>query len=99
MPARNQLPPPMTPLSRKASLASLAAALLLTAFALSGCIAVFVARKAIRKHSETAPDWTPGLQTYIDRAPFPMAAIPVPTFPDHTFSIVDFGAVGDGQTL
>jgi polygalacturonase len=89
----------MTPLSRKASLTSLAAALLLTAFALSGCIAVVVARKAIKKHSETAPDWTPGLQKYIDRAPFQMAAIPVPSFPDHTVSIVDFGAVGDGQTL
>ncbi len=36
---------------------------------------------------------------YISQAPFKMPEIVVPVFPDKNFSIKDFGAVGDGQTL
>src|SRR5512143_1151906 len=32
------------------------------------------------------------------RAPFPMPPLRRPVFPDRTFSIVDFGAKGDGVT-
>ncbi len=38
-------------------------------------------------------------QDYFASAPFKMAAVPVPSFPNRNFFIVDFGAVGDGQTL
>jgi DNA sulfur modification protein DndE len=48
--------------------------------------------------SAAAPSGS-GLQGYLDRAPFKMAAIPLPAIPDHTVSIADFGAVGDGVTL
>ena len=39
------------------------------------------------------------LPEYVARAPFPMPAVPVPTFPDRNFPITDYGAVGDGQTI
>ena len=39
------------------------------------------------------------LDHYFAAAPFPMPAVPVPVFPDRSFPITDFGAVGDGQTL
>jgi polygalacturonase len=45
------------------------------------------------------PGRAASLQSYLDRAPFKMPAIPVPAFPDRSFSIADYGAVGDGQTL
>ena len=38
-------------------------------------------------------------QYYLQSAPFKMPAVVEPTFPDKTFSIKDFGAVGDGQTI
>src|SRR5665213_3029447 len=72
--------------SRFVSLAPLGALLAFTVLASTGC-------------QTMSPGQTTGLQQYIDRAPFKMAPIPVPTFPDRTFSIVDFGAVGDGQKL
>ncbi|HEY5406254.1 MAG TPA: glycoside hydrolase family 28 protein [Ginsengibacter sp.] len=36
---------------------------------------------------------------YIKNAPFKMQEVIVPVFPDHTFSIKDYGGVDDGQTL
>lgn len=36
---------------------------------------------------------------YISRAPFKMLQVKVPCFPDKTFSITNYGAVGDGQDL
>src|SRR5262249_10925741 len=39
------------------------------------------------------------VQDYISSAPFKMPAVPVPSFPERNFSIVDFDAVGDGHTL
>jgi DNA sulfur modification protein DndE len=38
-------------------------------------------------------------QYYLENAPFKMPSVEQPTFPDKIFSIKDFGAVGDGQTL
>jgi DNA sulfur modification protein DndE len=38
-------------------------------------------------------------QYYLSQAPFKMPAVIVPTFPGKSFSITDFGAVPDGQTL
>lgn len=38
-------------------------------------------------------------QYYLQAAPFKMPAVIEPTFPDKTFSIKDFGAVGDGHTI
>lgn len=38
-------------------------------------------------------------QYYLQNAPFKMPVVEKPTFPDKTFSIKDFGAVGDGQIL
>jgi polygalacturonase len=39
------------------------------------------------------------MQDYLASAPFKMPAVAVPVFPEHNFSITDFGAVGDGHTL
>jgi len=36
---------------------------------------------------------------YLQHAPFPMPDVSAPQFPDHDFSIADYGAVPDGQTL
>ncbi len=36
---------------------------------------------------------------YIAHAPFKMAEVTLPVFPDHLFSIKNYGAVNDGQTL
>lgn len=36
---------------------------------------------------------------YIAKAPFKMKAVIKPVFPNKNFTIVDYGAVGDGQTL
>jgi len=36
---------------------------------------------------------------YVTHAPFKMAPVPLPQFPQKTFSIKDYGAIGDGQTL
>jgi len=36
---------------------------------------------------------------YISHAPFKMPQVTVPSFPDKDFSIKDYGAIGDGQTL
>ena len=36
---------------------------------------------------------------YTANAPFKMPAVQVPKFADHSFSIKDFGAIGDGQML
>ncbi len=36
---------------------------------------------------------------YLENAPFPMPEISTPTFPGHDFSIRDYGAINDGQTL
>jgi DNA sulfur modification protein DndE len=38
-------------------------------------------------------------QYYLQNTPFKMPAVAVPTFPDKSFSIKDFGGVGDGQTI
>jgi polygalacturonase len=38
-------------------------------------------------------------QYYLQSAPFKMPVVAEPSFPDRIFSIKDFGAVGDGQTL
>ena len=38
-------------------------------------------------------------QYYLQSAPFKMPAVAEPTFPDKTFSIKDFGAVGDGEAI
>jgi polygalacturonase len=38
-------------------------------------------------------------QYYLQNAPFKMPAVVEPAFPDKTFSIKDYGAVGDGQTI
>jgi len=39
------------------------------------------------------------LETYIANAPFKMPVVTVPQFPDRTFTITDFGAIGNGKTL
>ena len=39
------------------------------------------------------------LDALVARAPFKMTAVPLPSFPDRTFPITDFGAVGDGRTV
>jgi DNA sulfur modification protein DndE len=39
------------------------------------------------------------LKDYLTGLPFPMPEMKEPQFPDHTVSIVDFGAVADGYTL
>ena len=36
---------------------------------------------------------------YLRDVPFTMPEIPLPEFPDRTFSITDFGAIGDGHTM
>ena len=36
---------------------------------------------------------------YTHHAPFPMPEVIQPTFPDKTFRLPDFGAIGDGRTL
>jgi polygalacturonase len=36
---------------------------------------------------------------YISHAPFPMQPVTMPVIPDRSFSILDYGAVSDGQTL
>ena len=36
---------------------------------------------------------------YVANAPFKMPQVKVPTFPGRSFSITDYGAIGDGQTL
>jgi polygalacturonase len=36
---------------------------------------------------------------YCEHAPFPMPEMRPPAFPAHTFSITDFGAIGDGQVM
>jgi polygalacturonase len=36
---------------------------------------------------------------YLQNAPFKMPAVAEPTFPDKTFSIKEYGAVGDGQVI
>ena len=38
-------------------------------------------------------------QYYLQSAPFKMPAVAEPTFPDKTFSIKDFGALGDGEAM
>lgn len=38
-------------------------------------------------------------QYYLQNAPFKMPVVAEPTFPEKTFSIKDFGAVGDGHTV
>lgn len=38
-------------------------------------------------------------QYYLQTAPFKMPSVAEPLFPDRLFSIKDFGAVGDGQTM
>jgi DNA sulfur modification protein DndE len=42
---------------------------------------------------------TKDLAYYIEHAPFKMAMITTPVFPQKTFSISDYGAVGDGKTM
>jgi len=42
---------------------------------------------------------TKDIAYYIANAPFKMAPITVPVFPQKTFSITDYGAVGDGKKL
>jgi len=39
------------------------------------------------------------LESYLKRAPFPMGPLSAPTFPNRSFSIVAYGAVGDGVTV
>ena len=39
------------------------------------------------------------VHSYLANIPFEMPRIGVPSFPDRTFNIVDFGAIGDGHTL
>ena len=41
----------------------------------------------------------PDMDYYISHAPFKMPALKQPQFNDKTFTITDYGAVGDGQTL
>lgn len=36
---------------------------------------------------------------YVANAPFEMPQVKVPAFPGRSFSITDYGAIGDGQTL
>lgn len=38
-------------------------------------------------------------QYYLKAAPFKMPVVVEPVFPDKTFSIKDYGAIGDGQTM
>jgi polygalacturonase len=40
-----------------------------------------------------------GLKAYTTSLPFAMSAVQLPRFPDRTFRIEDFGAIGDGLTL
>lgn len=49
--------------------------------------------------SLTASAQTKNEQYYLQSAPFKMPVVVEPTFSDKTFSINDFGAVGDGQTI
>lgn len=37
------------------------------------------------------------LESYFAAAPFPLAPVALPTFPERRFPVTDFGAVGDGQ--
>ena len=39
------------------------------------------------------------IQSLVHQAPFEMKEISLPDIPDHSVSIIDFGAVGDGQTM
>ncbi len=39
------------------------------------------------------------LADYLARAPFPMPRMAEPAFPDRSFPVTDYGAVGDGHTL
>ncbi len=47
----------------------------------------------------SAPAAAAPIAHYLAAAPFPMPAVPEPTFPDRNFPITDYGAVGDGQAL
>jgi polygalacturonase len=49
--------------------------------------------------SISAAAQTKNEQYYLQNAPFKMPTVVEPTFPNKTFSIKDYGAVGDGQTL
>ena len=59
--------------------------------ALIGCS--LTATPALAQTGEKTIAW------YIEHAPFPMPAIPTPQFPDRSFAITDYGAVGDGRAL
>jgi hypothetical protein len=39
------------------------------------------------------------LSDYVAAAPFKMPVVPVPVFPDRSFVMTEFGAVGDEHTL
>jgi DNA sulfur modification protein DndE len=47
----------------------------------------------------TSEAQTKNEQYYISKAPFKMPAVVEPHFPQRSFSIRDYGAIGDGQTL
>lgn len=42
---------------------------------------------------------TDDIEKYLKDLPFPVQGISVPVFPDRVVNIIDFGAVGDGQTM
>lgn len=54
---------------------------------------------AVIFYSSSASAQAKNEQYYLQNAPFKMPAVEEPTFPDKTFSIKDYGAVGDGQTI
>jgi hypothetical protein len=47
----------------------------------------------------TAQNQPEEIASYLRNLPFPGPDIRLPVFPDHTVSIVDYGAVGDGQRM
>jgi polygalacturonase len=47
----------------------------------------------------TSEAQTKNEQYYISKAPFKMPTVVEPQFPERSFSIRDYGAIGDGQTL
>lgn len=64
-----------------------------------GCAIMHPLRLVLGLALVATPALAKEIQEYVAAAPFKMAMPARPTFPERTFSIVDYGAVADGQTL
>ncbi len=63
------------------------------------CLLLFVLSVLSFQSGFSQADRIKNLEYYVKNAPFQMPDIQEPEFPDRTFNITDYGAVGDGQML